>query len=128
MEIIIGKVQKGRGIGKTIDFPTINLPYFGETRGVFVGKVFLTPNEDNFQEAAVHIGNRPTFFDEEIVCEAYLIDYEGGVETGTEVKIEIYDKIREIKKFENLLSLKKQITEDVEFVRNWYNLQKKENI
>lgn len=125
MERIIGKVQRGRGIGKTIDFPTINIPYFAETRGVFIGKVFLDSNENNFQKAAVHIGNRPTFFDEEIVCEAYLIDWRGNIEIGTEVEIEVYDKIRDIKKFENLLSLKKQISEDVEFVRNWYNLKNK---
>ncbi len=123
MEKIIGKVRKGRGIGKTIDSPTINLPYSGEMRGVFVGKVFLDPSSDKFEKAAVHLGNRPTFFDEEIICEAYLIDWEGEISIGTEVIIEIFDKIRDIKKFENLMGLKKQIHRDIEFVKNWYNLE-----
>lgn len=111
------------GIGKTIDFPTINLPYSGNTRGVFVGKVFLKTNSKDFEKAAVHLGNRPTFFDKEVLCEAYLIDWKEEIQVGTEVRIEIFDKIRDVKKFKNLMSLKHQIVQDIEFVRNWYNLK-----
>lgn len=111
------------GIGKTIDFPTINLPYSGEMRGVFVGKVFFDSNNENFQKAAVHLGNKLTFFDEEVLCEAYLIDWKEEIQVGTEVVIEVFDKIRDVKKFKNLMSLKHQIAQDIEFVRNWYNLK-----
>lgn len=118
MITIKGQVRLGRKIGRTIGYPTINIPYNGKERGVFAGKVFV---DSMFVLAVIHLGSRPTFDDKESICEAFLLDWEKDVSPGTMVEVEAYKKIRNIKKFEKLENLKNQISKDVEFVKNWYN-------
>lgn len=114
MNIVSGKIEKGRGIGRKLGFPTLNIAYDGELSGVFAGKVFL---KGEWVIAAIHIGPKPTFNDVTKTCEAFLIDWNGNVEKGTEIKIEILKKIRDTKKFDDAESLKKQISEDVELIK-----------
>ncbi len=123
MEDIRGKVREGRGVGATIGYPTLNIPYDGDKRGIYVGKVLLRAGEggDGGYPAAIHLGPRPTFDDSEVVCEAFLIDWEGKVEVGIEIQVKLVKKNRNIQKFENLEELKDQISKDVEFAKNWYN-------
>jgi riboflavin kinase/FMN adenylyltransferase len=115
---IKGKIEEGRKIGRTIGFPTVNLPYSGDLNGIFVGRAKI---DDVWCRAAVHLGSRPTFDENKKVCEVFLLGWSEKVDVGTEVLVEVFDKIRDIKKFENLDDLKIQISEDVEFVKNWYN-------
>jgi riboflavin kinase/FMN adenylyltransferase len=119
---IKGQVGRGKKIGRTIGFPTINIPYYGEEEGIFAGKVFVN---DRFVLAAVHLGPRPTFDDDQKVCEAFLIDWDEDISVGTNVEIEAYKRIRGIKKFSDLNDLKERISKDVEFVKNWYNSDRK---
>ncbi len=112
MTIISGKVVKGRGLGKKMGFPTLNIPYNGDLRGVFVGKVLVG---DKWLKAALSIGPRPTIDDDKVLLEAYILDFDG--EVGDEAKVEVLQKIRDIEKFENMDELKVQIAKDIEFVR-----------
>ncbi len=117
--IITGKTQKGRGIGAKIGFPTLNIPYNGKLRGVFAAKVFLN---GEWHYAAVHIGGKPTFAESfNTVCEAYLIDGNYDAALKILLKINILKKIRDTKKFDTVDELKRQISKDVEFVKNCYN-------
>ncbi len=117
MITIVAKTIKGKGIGKKLGFPTLNIPCTGDLSGVFVGRVFVN---DNWYFAAINIGGRPTV-DDENFCEAFLLDFKGRVANGTEVAMTLGKKIRHVEKFKNLTELKKQIAKDVEFVKNWYN-------
>lgn len=112
MDIISGKIVKGRGLGKKMGFPTLNIPYKGKLRGVFVARVFI---DGKSCPAAVSVGPRPTINDESVFCEAYLVDFDGDI--TEDVKVELVEKIRDIKKFNNLEELKAQIAKDVEFVK-----------
>lgn len=112
-----GMVEKGGGIGKTLDFPTINLAYHGEENGVFVGEVFV---DKKWRLAAVHIGNRLSL-DEEFSCEVFVIDWSGEILPGQEMDVRLFEKIRDVEKFSSLEKLKEQISKDVEFAKNWYN-------
>lgn len=114
---IKAKTVAGKKLGRTIGFPTINIPYDGEISGVFVAEVFLA-DDGNAYRAAVNIGLRPTVDDKKL-CEAYLLDWSGEVLEGTEVRVCLLKKIREIEKFESLDELKVQIAKDVKFARNW---------
>lgn len=118
MITIKGQVGEGRRIGRTIGYPTINISYDGEERGIFAGKVLV---ENEFVLAAIHLGPRPTFDDDNPICEAFLLDWEKDILLETVVEVEVYVKIRDIKKFKKLEDLKDQISKDVEFVKNWYN-------
>lgn len=118
MSIILGKVEEGAKIGRQMGYPTINIPYSGEERGVFVGKLWLG---DNWHVAAVHIGERPTINSTGVVCESFLLDFDDVVEPGTDVKVELKEKIRDVVKFDSLEALTEQIGKDVEYVKNWFN-------
>ena len=116
---IKGKIKKGRGLGKTMGFPTINIPYDGEVFGVFAGEVFI---DGKSYIAAIHVGKRPTVHDDRLICEAFLLNFTGEINDGTEVKVQLGEKIRDIKKFDSLEDLKAQIAKDVEFIKLCYNL------
>jgi len=121
---IKGKVQKGHGVGKKLGFPTLNISYEGDMRGVFVGRVFVLGK--SFL-SAVHVGKRPTFNDEESSCEGYLLDFDAEENSdfvGEMIEFELLEKIRDTKKFDNLDELKSQMRLDVEFVKSWCNLRK----
>lgn len=120
MTIIEGRIIKGKGVGKTLGFPTINISYNGKKNGVFAGKVLINGDKYN---AAINLGARPTFNDEDVLCEAFLLNWNGGgIETGTVIRVELSRKIRETKKFSNAQELQRQIFKDVEFVKSCYNL------
>lgn len=114
MLIIKGKVQKGRGLGKKLGFPTLNLPYEGKEAGVFAAQVWIN---GLLYKGAVHLGPRPTLNDEQPICEVYLLDYQCGDLSG-EVKVVMIEKIREIAKFPSFDALKVQIAEDVVKIEN----------
>lgn len=113
-EILSGKVIKGRGLATKMGFPTINFPYHGDSRGIFCAKVSL---HGKTYKAAVHLGERPTVGDDAPVCEVFILDWTGDIKVGSDFKVEIVEKIRDIKKFKSIDDLKEQIASDVEFVR-----------
>lgn len=114
---IIGPVISGHGVGKQLGFPTVNVQYSGEERGVFAA-YFLVDGEGEEFRAAVNVGCRPSFNDDQVVVEAHLIDLEEfEIEKGAEVKLRLIKKLRDVQKFENLDDLKQQISRDVEKVR-----------
>lgn len=150
MEIIEGQVVKGLGVGKTLGFPTINVLYDGKLSGVFAGRVSigerpkivtaqshevhackcaggcLCSSDENKKGfvSAIHIGKRPTINENEPILEAYIIEgfdkFRDKDLSGRKIKIEILEKIRETKKFENLDELKKQIAKDVKDVEYFF--------
>ncbi len=126
MEVISGKIVTGLGLGKKLGFPTINLPYFGKESGVFAGEVFLNGVG---HPAAINIGSRPTVDDKKNLCEAFLLNISASdeaiineIKPDTAIQIHLKQKIRDTKKFANLVELKTQIAKDVEFVKTCYNL------
>ncbi len=110
-----GKIIKGKGLGKKLEFPTINLAYSGNESGVFKGEVFIDGKKFR---AAIHLGTKPTFNDDEKTLEAFLLNFNDDFFSdellGKKVKVIVLKKTRETKKFASLEELKKQIQKDVE--------------
>ena len=119
MEIVVGKTVAGQKIGREIGFPTVNVVYAGETKGVFAGRVFYA---GEWHVAAINVGGRPTVDKVQNLCEAFLLNWQGDIPAGSDVEIELVQRIRDIKKFENFDELKAQISKDVEFVKTCYNI------
>lgn len=119
MEKVKGKVLQGNGLGHQFGFPTVNIYYFGEEKGVFAGRVFV---EGSWHPAAINLGVRPTVDNEAHLCEAYIINWSKNLAVGTEIEVEFKQKIRDTKKFANFDELRSQIAKDVEFVKTCYNL------
>lgn len=99
------KVIKGRGLGRKLGFPTINLERDGEN-GVFLVKV-LIDGRNYF--GVMHGG-------EGYSCEIHLFDYEGDA-YGKSVSVEVIEKIRDTRRFEKIEDLKRQIEEDTRVAR-----------
>jgi riboflavin kinase/FMN adenylyltransferase len=113
-----GPVIKGKGLGRKLGFPTINIVFKTEKTGVFAGEVLI---DGKWLPAAIHIGKRIST-DNKYSCEAYIIGWSGGIDEGTVIQMKLGEKIRDVLKFNSLDDLKVQIAKDVEFTKNWYNL------
>jgi riboflavin kinase / FMN adenylyltransferase len=112
--IIIGKVVHGVHKGKSIGFPTVNiaarpdLPF-----GIYACKIFT---KDDVHKGAMHYGSKPALNDDSISLEIYILDFEGDL-YGETVKIEVYNKLREVMDFKTLTELKQQIQIDVDIIK-----------
>lgn len=117
---------KGKGRGKLMRFPTINLKIpanFELEDGIYAVKVNI---EDKIFSGALHYGPVPTFNEEGKSLEVYLIEVTNddlisyGLENLNEkiIKVEIIKYLREIIKFNSKEELIKQIKEDVKEIKS----------
>jgi riboflavin kinase/FMN adenylyltransferase len=111
-----GPVVRGRERGRTIGFPTANLA--SETEcippdGVYATRVIL---DDGAYPAITNIGMRPTFSETERSIEAHIFDFTRDL-YGTRIKLELIERIRAERKFDNADALKAQIALDLSKVR-----------
>lgn len=102
---ISGKVIRGKGKGKILGFPTVNLELKDEIKnGVYKGKLEIGSKKF---DAAIFIKNG--------VLEAHIIGYSGDL-YGKVIEIEIGEKIRDVMKFESNEDLIRQIKKDIDFI------------
>ena len=115
---IIGKVEAGKQLGRTMGLPTANiipdetklLPPNGVYRSVVV------VNNHRFH-AISNVGVNPTVESgKQIKVETHIIDYKDYIYNEI-VQVQFYDFIRPEKAFENVEELKKQINADIEKCR-----------
>ena len=115
---LCGKVEKDRQIGRTIGFPTANIPYpqekFPLKKGVYATKVTVDGVE---YKGITNYGARPTFDNDKVVTETYLDGFSGNL-YGKELTVRFVKYLRDVTKFENVEALKKQLEEDVRRARN----------
>lgn len=116
---------KGKGRGKPMGFPTINLKIpdnFELEDGIYAAKVTIA---DKIFVGALHYGPVPTFSEKEKSLEVYLIGVSNenligyGLENfdGKTIKVEIIKYLREIKRFRLVEELVRQIEEDVRQIK-----------
>lgn len=113
---IVGTVMKGVLMGRKIGFPTINV-VFDRTDlpfGVYSCRVY-TPL--GLYKGALHYGPRKVLNLTESALEVHLLDFSGSL-YGEDVKVEVFEKIRDTQDFESMEILKKQIRLDVGSVRS----------
>ncbi len=106
----------GRGVGKTLGFPTINIRPEQDKllpRGIFAALV----ETDRLLPGVLFIGARRTFEAKgEIIPEVHLIDFKGQWQGGR-VRVHLVARLRKEKKFRNTAALKRQIARDVAAAR-----------
>lgn len=108
-----GTVVKGNQIGRTLDFPTVNiipeenklLPPFG----VYASHVLLNGKLYN---GVTNIGVKPTVGSDTICVETYIFDFEGNA-YGTKIRVMLNEFIRPEVCFPGLGELKMQIAADI---------------
>ena len=110
-----GTVGKGRGLGKTIGWPTANLKIDGRkflpTLGVYAAWASIANKKELFM-AVMNMGPQPTIDSNSLsAVEVHLIDKEINL-LGQELIIEPVQRIRLQQKFESIEALSKQISLD----------------
>ncbi len=108
---IRGEVMHGDARGRTIGFPTANIPlgrHMEPARGVYA---VTTSIGGAVVKGVANIGLRPTFGGTESRLEAHFFDFAADL-YGQELTICLHHFIREERKFESFAALKDQIAAD----------------
>ncbi|MEG1509105.1 MAG: bifunctional riboflavin kinase/FAD synthetase [Clostridia bacterium] len=114
---IIGVVNKGRGEGKKIGFPTINIKIDKQKLIIKEGVYVTNTIVDGKKHLSItNVGAHPTFDDYNCNIETYIIDFNSDL-YNKKICVEFVLKIRDIKKFDSVEALKNQLTEDSEFAK-----------
>lgn len=116
---LTGTVVHGKGIGRTIDFPTANIvaqpTKILPKAGVYEVRVKGAENTD--RAAILNIGTNPTVGNSEQTIEVHIPSFSGDL-YGHTLTIDFLRYIRAEKRFENLEALKAQIQSDVDSIRH----------
>lgn len=121
---ISGRVSHGRKLGRTIGFPTANIPLkrcVSPVSGVYTVEALGLGGEPI--EGVANIGNRPTVNGVRQQLEVHLFDFKANL-YGKQLEIVLLDKIRDEHKFESFEALKQQIELDAEAARVWLQQRK----
>ncbi len=127
---ISGKVIHGQKLGRSIGFPTANIPLLRCTvpvSGVFavVVKVLcehVTRNDADTDPrtflGVANVGKRPTVNGDKPQLEVHIFDLNADL-YGKNLTVELHHKIRDEVKFASFEALKEQISLDADTARKW---------
>lgn len=119
--LVRGRVVPGRGVGRTLDFPTANVDV-EETRkllprmGVYAVLVRIPGEGARTRPGVMNRGVRPTFGGTDPTLEVHLPEFRGDL-VGREIAVEIVERIREERAFDGPEALAARIQEDVREAR-----------
>lgn len=124
MYILTGTVVHGRGIGKHVGTPTANLEIRNNTifpeSGVYAANVLIDRQR---YYGITHVGMRPTLDnDNTISIETHILDFDRDIYRCT-ITVNLYKKLREVKKFNELSLLLEQIRSDRLSVQEFWGLK-----
>lgn len=121
---INGTVTHGRGIGKLVGMPTIDLKiapdYELPNMGVYASKILI--DGQSFY-GLTHIGPRPTIdYDSRISIETYLFGFNREI-YGHFIELQLFQRIRSIQRFDDLSALLRQFRQDCAVARNFWKIE-----
>ena len=111
---MFGTIVEGRRIGRTLDFPTVNITPNEDKmlppNGVYFTRAFIS---GQVYEAITNIGVRPSVNVNGIVnVETHILDFEENV-YGETLELRFYEFVRTERKFDSLEELKKAVHHDI---------------
>lgn len=117
---ISGKIAHGDKLGRTIEFPTINIPMWTPLplSGIFAVRVYgVDVAGQGFVLGAANVGTRPTVKENgKALLEVFLLDFSGEL-YGKRVVVEFVKRIRQEAKFDSIAAMTAQMHRDIEAVR-----------
>ncbi len=117
-----GQVAHGKGLGRSLGFPTGNLPIppgvLIPGHGVYSSKVVLADGKTYL--AATNIGVRPSLRDgDHVTVESFLLDFQGDL-YGEKVRLELFSRLRRERAFDSLEELTAEVARNAEQVRAYF--------
>lgn len=111
MRVIEGVVIGGNRLGRKLRFPTANIAVdesLDIENGVYCSKVIV---EGESYVAMTNVGVRPSVDGSKRLLETHLFGFEGLL-YGLTLRVELYEKIRDEKRFDSVDELRQQIEKD----------------
>jgi riboflavin kinase / FMN adenylyltransferase len=120
---ISGKIAHGDKLGRTINFPTINIPLWTPLplSGIFAVRVYgVDVAGQGFVLGAASVGTRPTVKENgKPLLEVFLLDFQGDL-YGRRVVVEFVKRVRAEEKFASLELMTEQMHRDIAEVRKTF--------
>jgi len=126
---LAGPVVSGDRRGRRLGFPTANVhlqrrafargaePHPAPLAGVFAVQVYgIGPDP---MPGVANIGTRPTVDGTRCVLEVHVFDFEGNL-YGRHLQVEFHVRLREERRFPDVIALARQIAADAEAARDWF--------
>ncbi|HCB99951.1 MAG TPA: riboflavin biosynthesis protein RibF [Ruminococcaceae bacterium] len=121
-------VVHGRQLGRELGMPTINqsLPegHVCPRFGVYASTVQMG---GRLYQALSNVGVKPTVGSDHILCETYILDFQGDLYDQM-IEVSLYTFLRPEMRFDSIDILKKQMHHDLQTAKNWLAEHLNENI
>ena len=117
---ILGNVERGKKLGRTIGFPTVNIEAHPlklfPPNGVYATKTLYN---GNYYFGVTNIGKNPTVNGTYKVVETYLFDFQQTI-YGETIQTFFYRFLRSEKKFPSVEELRQQMEKDADDARAYF--------
>ena len=112
---LTGRVVKGDGLGKQINYPTANISIEEDYKIIPKDGVYYikTTIENKLYNGMMNIGHRPTIGTKEKSIEVNLFNFDRDI-YDRNISVDVVEKIRDEKKFSSIGALKTQLAIDEE--------------
>ena len=118
--MLTGKVVKGKGLGKTINYPTANIKINEDYKLIPKNGVYIVKSTINGKDVygMMNIGFNPTVNGQHKTIEVHFLNFKNDLYEST-LKVELLKRIRNEIKFNTLSDLKAQIQLDQKFTQDF---------
>ncbi len=116
MIVVEGVVIGGNRLGRKLGFPTANIAINDDLaieNGVYCSKVYVG---GEVYLAMTNVGVRPSVDGSRRLLETHLFGFEGLL-YGLKLRVDLYGKIRDERKFSSVEELREQIANDSEKIK-----------